>query len=297
MIVAGIDAGGTGVRIRVVDLRTGETRAEGTGPSAPDGGPDPAVALLRNTGAHPLAVCAGIAKHTRAGVAAAWRDALRAALPDARIAVEPDYQIAFDGALSGDDGVLVLSGTGSAAFARRADVAIRIGGRGWEYGDEGSGAHLTNDATRRTLRALDGLGPASPLTDAVALWLGTRDPAGAAEAARRAAERDGRGFLVPLVLERARAGDPEAADLFVGAAGWLARIAVTAARRAGWSDDDPVRIAWSGGLWNAGALLEAPFATVVRRSLPVARIGGPDGSALDGAVARARAMANAPAEG
>jgi N-acetylglucosamine kinase-like BadF-type ATPase len=313
-VVVGIDAGGTSVRVLVADAYAGEALGEARGPARPDGGPDALGPLVtRAFAGSPAsrvagvrAVCAGITKVSRAGVANAWQAELARLFPDAAatqgaIEIVPDFVIAFAGA-TGGVGVLIIAGTGSVAYGEDGrGGTVRVGGRGWEYGDEGSGAHLTGDLMRRALRALDGIDAPTPLTDAVCAHLGevSGDAGAAAERARQRAQQDGRGFLVPLALERARAGDAEAQNLFVGAAGWLAAMVGAVAGRldfrpVGGGDPAaaPFPVATVGGLWEAGDLIHEPFNRLLRRRLPGAQvIASPRATPVEGAVRRAVARA------
>ena len=274
--------GGTGVRVRVVD--SDRVVWEGEAPSDPDGGPGPALALLRASGFKPVAIAAGIAKITRPGVESAWRSALGEFAPTAHLAVVPDFEIGFWASSSGI-GVAVLAGTGSVVFGRKANgETLRVGGRGWEFGDEGSGTFLTETLLRRTVCALDGLDPATPLQVAVSTQLDATDAGALVLAARAACESQGRGFLAPLILSHARQGDLEAKNLFVGAAGWLATFAASALEQLGFTSSEPVPVAGIGGLWAAGELLTAPFDIVLHRRFPHASVFVSKNAPLDGAV-------------
>ncbi|MGC4048116.1 MAG: BadF/BadG/BcrA/BcrD ATPase family protein [Armatimonas sp.] len=276
-----IDAGGTNVRLRVFEVETGKILVDQTVPAEPHGGPAPALLLLETSGVAPTALVAGITKFTRPGVASAWRRALNAY----SLTLVPDYEIAFWAAVPDGVGISVLAGTGSVVFGRNTEGnTLRVGGRGWEYGDEGSGTHLTTDLVRRTLRALDGLERLSPLQFAVCELLGTNDPGELVQAARDKADADGRGFLVPLVLERAQAGEGEAEDLFVGAAGWLATYAGATLNRLGFTHEDAVEVRGIGGLWSAGELLTEPFQRVLARRYPAASFALSEAEPLEGAV-------------
>ena len=286
--LAGIDAGGTGVRVRVADA-AGATAFEGTRPAAEDGGPAPAIALLREANLPPASIGAGIAKFTRPGVEARWRSGIAKAFPGAHVTVAPDYEIGFWAAAESGVGVAILAGTGSVAFGRNPDGrTLRLGGRGWEWGDEGSGSHLTGALIRRTLRALDGQDEMTPLRLAACKSLSTLDAGAFVFEARSRAATDGRGFLVPLALERARAGDSEAVDLFTGAAGWLASLTGSALSQLGYSSEEAAPVYGVGGLWSAGELLTAPFEAVLRRRFPAARFHVSTASPLDGALRMAR---------
>jgi len=288
----GIDAGGTSVRLIAGDLPPLEARA------ADDGGPEPLEALVprwralrpERPGEEAVCVCAGITKITRGDMQARWEAALARHFGAGRCLVVPDYVSAFHGAIPGGVGVAVVAGTGSVVYGENAaGEALRAGGRGWEYGDEGSGAHLTAEMVRRTLRTLDGLTEPTSLTEAVCSALETADPAALGQAARLRAAAEGRGFLVPLALERARNGDQEARDLFTGAAGWLAAYARAAVTRLGLADAPEVPVATVGGLWEAGELLTVPFAKVLTRWVPGAYVRAPDAAPVVGSARLAAA--------
>jgi N-acetylglucosamine kinase-like BadF-type ATPase len=164
-------------------------------------------------------------------------------------------------------------------------VSLRVGGRGWEYGDEGSGTWLTTEAVRRSIRGLDGMEPISPLCRAVCEHLGeTADAGRLGEAARQETQKRGRGFLVPLLVEQADLGDVEAVNLFVGAAGWLGAQVRTALRRLHFESDDQVTIARVGGLWDVGPLITDPFTQVMGRWYPRAAIIAADAPPIVGAL-------------
>lgn len=299
-LVIGVDAGGTSLRVRVVQGE--KTRGYATGAADPEGGPEPLGYIVQGALAEAgagyeevRAICAGITKVSRPGVRAGWEAALArffAHLPDTTRRVEPDFVTAFHGAVPNGIGIAVIAGTGSVVYGEDGTgQGTRVGGRGWEFGDEGSGAFLTTEAVRRALRALDGLEKPSPLTAIVVQELGTDEPAVLAQVARERAVAEGRGFLVPLLLDRARTGDREARDLFVGAAGWLA--AYVRATHGRLQLEAPVTVATIGGIWEAGELITEPFATVLRRWVSEIRVVTPDSDPAMGA-ARLAARSLAP---
>lgn len=283
-LIAGIDAGGTNLRLRWRDVATGEEGELRTA-ADPDGGPEPAQALLAQLPGGVDALVAGITKVSRGQTKQRWEEALQAACPQAVCNVVPDFVVAFHGAISGGRGLLCVSGTGSVVYGEDgAGVAVRVGGRGWEFGDEGSGASVSTELMRRTLRACDGLWPHTPLTQAVCDSLGTSEAALVGERARQQAREAGRGFLVRLVVERAEAGDDEARGLFVGAAGWLARYIRAAHTQLGFAPEDRVPLALAGGMWELGSLLREPFEVLRERWLPGVQVQAEVGIPVVGAL-------------
>ena len=75
-------------------------------------------------------------------------------LPAAQIALSSDVEIALVGALGQRLGIVVLAGTGSAAYGvNRAGDALLVGGWGYLLGDEGSGYWIGAEALRLLARA------------------------------------------------------------------------------------------------------------------------------------------------
>ncbi|MBE7036510.1 MAG: hypothetical protein E7403_04375 [Ruminococcaceae bacterium] len=60
--------------------------------------------------------------------------------------------------LEDDDGVILIAGTGSVAFARRGDEFWRVGGWGYLFDGAGGGYDLGQKAIQAALRELDGTG-------------------------------------------------------------------------------------------------------------------------------------------
>ncbi|MBC7809289.1 MAG: hypothetical protein H7145_24405 [Akkermansiaceae bacterium] len=286
--VAGIDAGGTSVRVQYADAHTGNLTGEPiVFAASASGEPPPEISAPP----HPVsAVCAGITKFTRAGIPESWDRFLRARFPGADVAVVPDYVIAFHSAVPTSNGVVVVAGTGSVAYGENARTgeSARCGGRGWEWGDEGSGAWLTTEMVRRTLRALDGQSEPTALTRAVCEALATPEPATLAAEARRLSNEEngaGRGFLLPLLVRLHAGGCTEARDLFVGAGGWLASLACATARRSAFSDQEAVTFGAVGGVWKAGGVtLEQAFTAALKRRYPGATVSFETAPPTEGAV-------------
>jgi len=92
--------------------------------------------------------------------------------PFAGVEVYDDIDIARAGAHGGEDGAVIIAGTGSAGLALVDGVRHQCGGWGFEIGDQMSGAILGRELIRIAVEAEDGLVPASPLTRAVVAQLG-----------------------------------------------------------------------------------------------------------------------------
>ncbi len=286
--ILGIDGGGSGCRVRLED-RAGRVLASARGgPANVSSDFEAARANLLEAIAATYEA-AGLDMAARgddvawAGLAGAGEAALAArmarALGFARARVSSDCATTLEGALAGGDGVVALLGTGSFFLRRAGDEERRIGGWGYQLGDEAGGAWLGREALSRVLWAADGLIAESGLTrDLLARFGG---PAGVVRFAQAAAPGD-IAALAPDITAAARAGDPVADEIVGQAVGLIEqRLAALGARDLG-------VVVLAGGL-----------AAFYRERL-AGRWGDllrpPAGSALDGALALARRHLMQPTE-
>ena len=278
----GIDGGGTRCRARLVDP-DGRSLGEGFAGSANlTLGVAVALASVR-TAAEAAFLAAGVPPsrqpETRAGLGLAGANvpALAAAvlespLPFASVAVASDAVAACLGAHGGRDGGILILGTGSQGLAIVDGRATTLGGWGFALSDDASGAVVGRSLLRAAIAAREGLGPASPLTDAVLAGFGN-DP-GTAVLWAASATPAHYGVYAPALFEAAAAGDRVAAPIVRAAAAqvdaMLERLGELGARR----------IALVGGL----ADVYRPW--LDRRS--TARLVAPEGDAMAGAIRLAR---------
>lgn len=68
-----------------------------------------------------------------------------------------DLSIACLGAHNGDDGAIMITGTGSCGYSYVKQQEFFIGGHGFPHGDKGSGAWTGLQVVTKVLRSLDGL--------------------------------------------------------------------------------------------------------------------------------------------
>ena len=79
-----------------------------------------------------------------------------------------DAYAAMLGALAGEDGILMIAGTGSIALAKVGDETFRCGGFGYRYGDEGSAYSIGKALISMALKEADGRSDKSIISDLVA---------------------------------------------------------------------------------------------------------------------------------
>ncbi|MFI1095974.1 N-acetylglucosamine kinase [Streptomyces sp. NPDC020917] len=292
--VLAVDLGKTGCRAQIWDAAAGAAVAAGEAPGAPglaeSGGVAAAVSsvlgaarpLLAHLGGDLLAcVCVGAAGAASAPAAAReFAGLLQEALPTERTAVTSDAVTAHAGALGGSTGVVLAAGTGAVTIGLGAGTFTRVDGWGPWLGDEGSGAWIGRAGLRAALRAHDGRGPATALTEAAARQFGPLEQlphavGGTGNPARAAAS------FAPAVAGAATAGDAVATAVLREAAGALAEAVAAAARTVG--GDGPVPVAVTGGLIHLGAPLTGPLHALLARSAPPLEIRPALGDPLDGA--------------
>ena len=190
-----------------------------------------------------------------------------------------DVDAAQIGAFAGHPGILILSGTGSMAWARdAAGRSHRVGGWGDVVGDEGSGYWIGLRILGRVSQSLDGRAAPTALVEAMFDQLGLErsHPADAIEGwvSSLAHPRSRIAALAPLAMQLAEAGDAGACAIVDAAALELARHVRAIERFAG--ADAP----WSyaGGTFTNQFLLAAVAERVGRP--PVAPRLPPIGGAL-----------------
>ena len=183
-------------------------------------------------------------------------ETLALALPDSLIVPSSDLEIALVGGLGRRQGILLLAGTGSAAYGIAADGrSLQVGGWGWILGDEGSGFWIGRQVLRKIVSAHDAGARTTPLGRAALRHLkleSARDIVGwlygADEKAARLAN------LARLALNMANAGDTVAMRIVDEAADHLARLADILRRRLDYPDAE---IAFAGGLLDNDNALSA----------------------------------------
>jgi N-acetylglucosamine kinase-like BadF-type ATPase len=287
--VIGIDAGGTRTSCLVADDQgavVGESRAGGA--NLQSIGAAGVEAVLRDLIARarrdaprdlrPAAVCAGMAGADRPADAAAVREILlRLLAPDEhapserlpRCLVVNDALIALEAGLPRAPGAILISGTGSIAYARDAHGrAARAGGWGYVLGDEGSGYWLGRQALRSAVREADGRGPATRLTSLVLAHYGVNKAADLIrEISAHGPNPSAIARLAYTVGEAAATGDAVAQALILEAASDLAATVESVLRRL---EMQTATVLLAGGTLRGVAALREATAAAIERRLPAA---------------------------
>lgn len=221
----GIDIGGTHSRARLVAGQAVLAEAQGRSASVAAQGPEQALAALNellgqlrlDADGPVAAVCAGAAGMLKGEALVRFQRRLAEVTDGGPVLVVGDGALVLPAA-NLEDGVGVICGTGTVAFARWGERSATAGGWGFLLGDDGSGYWVVRRAIRALLDRSDRARPPGPLgadllraagaSDAVALRdLVYQDP------------RPGRwAGLAPVVLA---SSDPEVGDILEEAAAAL----------------------------------------------------------------------------
>ena len=224
-IFLGVDGGGSKTRAR---LRDGDGRLLGEGSAGPGN------ARLGDAAWHEiLAACrsavaaAGLGEsdlariHAGFGLAGTQQDEdlqtiVERPHPFASLVADTDAYAALLGATAGRDGAILILGTGSAGLALIGGRRINVGGWGADIADDGSGMAIGRLAIRKSLWALEGMAPMTPLARDIlttfdytppkaVIWAGTATPGDF-------------GSFAPRVFAHAEAGDELAVGILEQAA-------------------------------------------------------------------------------
>jgi glucosamine kinase len=246
--VMGLDSGGTKTVAAVVD-RAGHVLSHQSGAGLdPHAGPDWEARLKSfadRLGPVDAAVL-GLPCHGEIPDVSARQIDVAIALFGARTEVLNDVAVAFEGAFGGGDGVLILSGTGSMAWAQGPSGTVRVGGWGDAFGDEGSAHWIGREALATVSRHLDGRQLHPTFAQGLLTRLGLQDHGVMAWTYGQANPRAAIAGVARDVSALADAGVAEAVSILQVAARHLAEQGRTAARLSG--AVTPLRWAVSGSV-------------------------------------------------
>jgi glucosamine kinase len=233
--ILGLDGGGTKTDAVVVN-RLGKVlmrkRTAGLDPTAGPGWEATLTDIAAGLGPVAAAVL-GMPYHDEIAAISARQTALAVGLFGAGSTVLNDVAVAFEGALAGADGMLVLAGTGSMAWARSPLGTHRVGGWGDVFGDEGSAYWIGREALARISRELDGRNAATGFADAMLARMGITATALIGWTYGLDHPRVRVAGLAPMVSDLAQNGSATAAELMTEAARHLAELGQTAAQQCG----------------------------------------------------------------
>ncbi len=273
-IFVGLDCGGSTSRALAVD-ENGEPVFRGqSGPANLLSTPQEVIVrnLRRATEGCPpaTAVCGAFAGLVGTVQRELAEGLLHELFPGAIVLGVADYAAAHAAAATGTH-VTVIAGTGSLVCGYDAEgTLVKMGGRGYLLGDEGSGYRFGHAALVHFLRR-----PAARsalLQDAVEKTFGTRDDAAIVSAVYQAASPQPLlARILPAFAIDLEAGDPYAEAFAQAELAELAELVATHVETHVF-DVPTVRIALAGGVWSASGRFERIFQQALEDRLPERRI-------------------------
>ncbi|HYC59117.1 MAG TPA: BadF/BadG/BcrA/BcrD ATPase family protein [Thermoanaerobaculia bacterium] len=225
-------------------------------------------------------------------------DSLRIFFPRGNFIVDTDARIALTGAVGFGAGIVVISGTGSVAFGRSAaGQESRAGGWGPTLGDEGSGYWIAREGLSAIVRAHDGRGFATKMTDLLCEAYGMCEPNDLPRFVYAATTHvDDIARYGKLVIDAAHAGDDVAREILTRGGSELAECVLAIARKLHMTDSE-FPVAYVGGAFHAAEMLLGPMRLRITRDAPGAVLAKPEHTPVEGAAMMAMHAAAAPRVG
>lgn len=152
-----------------------------------------------------------------------------------------DLLIACLGAHNGQDGAVMITGTGSCGFSYVNGYPYTLGGHGFPHGDKGSGAWFGFQAANHVLMSLDGLKADSIINKKLLSLLNVKD---GLEMVETIAGKPAAFYaqMANLVFDAAEEGDAVAKEIVIEGSSYISGVARQLAKQ------NPPRISLIGGL-------------------------------------------------
>lgn len=273
----GLDAGGSTCRARVIDDQGQLVGQAKGGPANARIGIDALLEILKETIDSALGAIAPSDVSAALGIAGLKRPGIEVALEAnpfgfGTLKIVSDAHIACLGAHQGDDGAIVIVGTGSIGLMLQGGLTAKVGGHGFPISGEGSGAYIGLQALIWLYRVSDGRALSEPLYEALLPAIG-----GTIEASYLWVDRAGPtdyAALAPMVLAAATNGEAAALEIMIQAGSAIGELVAAVLARGA------KRCSLIGGL-------SEPILPYLPRPI-AARLNPPLGDPIDGAILLAR---------
>jgi N-acetylglucosamine kinase-like BadF-type ATPase len=169
-----------------------------------------------------------------------------------RYSCNNDMVCGWAGSLAGEDGINVISGTGSMTYGEREGTGHRVGGWGELFGDEGSAYWVAAQGLNAFSRMSDGRLTRGPLYELMRARLEITSDLDAVSLVieKWGGNRTSIAALSTTVCEAARQNDETCGRILALGADELATIIETTRVLVGFGDDEPVPVSYSGGMFS-----------------------------------------------
>ena len=286
----GADGGGSKTALVLTDLDQTPVAVKTLGRSNPGDIGYPATealllegfdALCREHGVSPLqiaSVFAGVAGLTSFKMTETLRAKLEQSYPNAVCDCSHDGMNVLYGAFpDGEDGAIIICGTGSSCFAKVGETVYRIGGYG-QFDLTGNGYEMGKAAFAHVFRTLDGRDTPGRLTELLNERFDGSCHSHIFEI--NGYTKTQFATFAPLVFQAAKEGDPAAEAILEQNFAYIAELIATAATC---YDGKPYSVALAGGIFRD----ELAFQMVRSKVSPKVTLFRPDREPYLGAVAKA----------
>jgi N-acetylglucosamine kinase-like BadF-type ATPase len=196
---------------------------------------------------------------------------LRQTFPSAAVRVTTDLEVALETAAGLGAGIVLIAGTGSAAYGRNATgKTARAGGEGPLKGDLGSAFDIGRRAWRMIVSGHGDPDPDNKFVSRVYQTLGSEDLDAITQ---RISENPDDVFpkLFPVVAEAGDMGDLRAREILAQAAQALSQLAGTVVEELNLLNE-PFVLAKAGGVFGKSSILDSEVNAHLARIAPRARI-------------------------
>jgi N-acetylglucosamine kinase-like BadF-type ATPase len=183
-----------------------------------------------------------------------------------RYGCDNDMVCGWAGSLAGEDGINVVSGTGSMTYGERLGKGHRVGGWGELFGDEGSAYWIAAHGLNAFSRMSDGRLTRGPLYDLVKdrLQISSDLDAVGLVIEKWGGDRSSIAALATTVCQAARLQDETSKAILAAGAEELATLVETTRVLIGFGDDDPVPVSYTGGMFSDEGFLALFLAALQR---------------------------------
>jgi N-acetylglucosamine kinase-like BadF-type ATPase len=232
---------------------------------------DAVLSRQKLSAGHIRGVCAGLGGAGRSGVVRQAITFFKKGYPNAEIRVTTDLEIALESAFGSADGIILLAGTGSAAFGRGENgKTARAGGLGPWFSDEGSAFDIGRRAFKAVVAAEESRGPETALSKRIFKWHQAHDWDSLLDHVSKNAD-DVFPKTFPLVAELAERGDEVSRGILSAAALSLANLAACVVDQLGWRNRE-IPVAKVGGVYGRSKHFDAAIDAELNRSLGRVRL-------------------------
>ncbi len=198
-----------------------------------------------------------------------------------KIACGSDAYCAVAASLGHGDGITVIMGTGSIAFAQVGDKLIRVGGYGYLLGDGGSGFAIARDGISASLANEDGSGPYTVISEHIKKELNVKELLPCISKFYAGGKRY-IAALAPCVFKACDTGDEVAMNIIKSNMTSIASIIEGAARSL--ADKEKINVMLCGGLTVREDILLPPLKEALSKSKNKYTVGVCKKSMVEGAL-------------